>query len=189
MNPSQHPCSIRSKNEITDTLLQLMKSHPYREITVKQIILEAHVARKTFYRNFSSKDDVLDSYMNSIMLQYKRSLQQLGNCLLSGVLDTIFSFCRQNRELLLLLRDNNLTYLLLEKWNTFIPILHEQIVGDDSTLFASFSQKQVSYIIACNVGAVWNIIMKWIENDMEDTPEQIKEIILRYLDNLSFSPI
>lgn len=70
MNPSQNPSAIRSKQEITDTLLRLMQTYPYNQITVKQIILEAHVARKTFYRNFLSKDDVLDSYLNHIMFQY-----------------------------------------------------------------------------------------------------------------------
>lgn len=77
MNPSQNPSAIRSKNEITDTLLQLMKTYSYKDITVKQIILESLVARKTFYRNFSSKDDVLNAYIDSIMQRYIYTLQQL----------------------------------------------------------------------------------------------------------------
>lgn len=185
MNPSQNPSAIRSKNEITSSLLQLMKAYPYSEITVKQILLEAHIARKTFYRNFLSKDDVLDSYINCIMFQYVNSLQQLEDCQLSNILDIIFSFCLQNRELLFLLRDNGLTHLLLEKWNTFIPMIHEQIAGDNCPLFQSFSPEQVSYIIACNVGAVWNIIMKWIEYDMNGTPEDMKKTLLKYLTTLS----
>lgn len=185
MNPSQNPSAIRSKNEITSSLLQLMKAYPYSEITVKQILLESHIARKTFYRNFLSKDDVLDSYINCIMFQYVNSLQQLEDCQLSNILDIIFSFCLQNQELLFLLRDNGLTHLLLEKWNTFIPMIHEQIAGDNCPLFQSFSPEQVSYIIACNVGAVWNIIMKWIEYDMNGTPEDMKKTLLKYLTALS----
>lgn len=185
MNPSQNPSAIRSKNEITDTLLQLMKTFPYSEITVKQIILESHVARKTFYRNFLSKDDVLDSYINNIMFEYVRSLQQLEECQLSSILDIIFSFCMQNQELLFVLRDNGLAHLLLKKWNTFIPMIHNQVVGDNCTMFQTFSSEQVSYIIACNVGAVWNVIMKWIEFNMSDTPENIKKTLLQYLNSLS----
>ncbi len=67
MNPTQNPSAIRSKNEITYTLLHLMKSFPYNEIAVKQILIEAHVARKTFYRNFTSKDDVLNSHIERIL--------------------------------------------------------------------------------------------------------------------------
>lgn len=185
MNPSRNPSAIRSQNEITDTLLRLMKSYPYSEITVKQIILEAHIARKTFYRNFLSKDDVLDSYIDNIMFQYVKSLQQLEDCRLSNILDVIFSFCMQNQELLFLLRDNGLAYLLLEKWNIFIPAIHDQIVRDNCMIFQSFSARQVSYIIACNVGAVWNVIMKWIEYDMNDAPEEIKNTVLEYLNHLT----
>lgn len=185
MNPSQNPCAVRSKKEITDALLQLMQTYPYNEITVKQIILESHVARKTFYRNFLSKDDVLDAYIDNIMHQYIRSLQQSADYRLSNILDIIFSFCIEHRKLLLLLRDNNLTHFLLKKWNTFIPMIHNQAVCEDCILFQSFSPEEVSYIIALNVGAVWNIIMKWLEYDMNDSPENIRNTLLKYLNNLS----
>lgn len=70
MNPSQNPSALRSKKIITETLLHLMTQHPYAEITVKHILLESNISRKTFYRNFSSKDDVLNSYMDSILHSY-----------------------------------------------------------------------------------------------------------------------
>lgn len=186
MNPTTNPSALRSQTEITGTLLQLMRLYPYPEITVKQILLEAHVARKTFYRNFQSKDDVLDSYITGIMHQYAQSLKQQTSSRLSDILDIIFSFCVQNKEFLLLLRNNHMMHVLLEKWNTLIPILHEQIVNADCTLFHGFSEKQVSYIIAFNVGAVWNIIMKWIEYDMLDPADVIQETILNYLSNFEY---
>ena len=184
MNPSQNPSAVRSKKEITDTLLQLMKTIPYDEITVKQIILESHVARKTFYRNFLSKDDVLDAYIDRIMYQYIGSLQQMGDFRLSNTLDIIFSFCLQYQDILFLLRDNNLMHLLLEKWNMFIPMIHNQIVDDNCTIFQTFSPEQASYIIAFNIGAVWNIIMKWIEYDMSETPDNIKRTLIKYVADL-----
>lgn len=186
MNPSQNPSAIRSKKEITDTLLQLMNTYSYNDITVKQIILESQVARKTFYRNFLSKDDVLDSYIDNIMHQYIYSLQQLPDYQLLNILDVIFTFCFQNQELLIKLRDNNLMYMLLHKLNIFIPMIHNQIVNPDHPLFQSFSSEQVDYIIAFNIGAIWNVIMKWIEHDMKEPPDAIKTTLLKYLANLSF---
>lgn len=185
MNPSQNPSAIRSKNEITNTLLQLMNTYPYQEITVKQLILESHIARKTFYRNFLSKDDVLDSYIDRIMYEYIESLLQIPNCKLSHILDVILGFCTQNQHFLFQLRDNDLMHLLLKKWNTFIPIMHNQVVRSDHPIFQGFIPEQVDYIIAFNVGAVWNVLMKWIEHDMQDAPEYVKKTILDYLDNLS----
>ena len=66
MNKSSNPSSIRSKKEITNALLNLMQDHSYSEISVKQIVLETPLERKTFYNNFSSKDDVLDSIISKL---------------------------------------------------------------------------------------------------------------------------
>lgn len=49
MNPTQNPSALRSKKVITESLLFLMKQYPYKEITVKQILLETDVSRKTIY--------------------------------------------------------------------------------------------------------------------------------------------
>lgn len=185
MNPTQHPSAIRSKNEITNTLLHLMKSFPYHEITVKQILMESHVARKTFYRNFSSKDDVLSAHIDTILYQYVQSLQQMPSCRLSVVLDIIFEFCIQNQEFLFQLRDNELLHLILNKLNRLIPLLHNQIVSPDYPLFQPFTSEQTEYIIAFNVGAAWNIILKWVEGGMREMPESIKRTILRYLNHMS----
>ena len=92
MNPSQNPSSIRSKKEITNALLCLMQTYPYKDITVKQIILESQVARKTFYRNFLSKDDVLDAYIETVLQQYIQSLIQLSDCQLKNILDMAVLF-------------------------------------------------------------------------------------------------
>lgn len=156
MNPTQNPSAIRSKREITNTLLHLMKSLPYNEITVKQILIESHVARKTFYRNFSSKDDVLNAHIDTILYQYVQSLLKMPSCQLENILDIIFDFCT-----------------------------HNQVVNPDYPLFQPFSPEEVEYIIAFNVGAAWNIILKWIEKDMNNTPEYIKKTIMHYLNHMS----
>ena len=76
MNPTQNPSALRSKKVITESLLLLMKKYPYAEITVKQILLETDISRKTFYRNFLSKDDVLNSFINTILQDYVDTIQQ-----------------------------------------------------------------------------------------------------------------
>lgn len=186
MNPSQNPSALRSKKEIMHTLLRLMQSQPYSDITVKQILLEAQVARKTFYRNYLSKDDVLDAYIDLLMQQYIHSLQKLPTGRLSDILDIILNFCIQNRDFFFLLKKNHLTYLFLQKWNSFIPMIHNQIVPPNHAIFQELTAEQIDYIIAFNVGAIWNVLMKWMDYDMKDSPDAIKATLLKYLENLSF---
>lgn len=74
MNNSQNPSSLRSKKEFTDALLRLMQDYPYSEISVKQIVMETSLVRKPFYLNFNSKDDVLNSIINRVILEYTQAL-------------------------------------------------------------------------------------------------------------------
>ncbi|MDP6968217.1 MAG: TetR/AcrR family transcriptional regulator [Gammaproteobacteria bacterium] len=48
-----------SRKIIADALFRLFKKYDYEKITVSQITAEAGVARNTFYRNFSSIEDIL----------------------------------------------------------------------------------------------------------------------------------
>lgn len=76
-------------------------------------------------------------------------------------------------------------HLLLHKWNIFIPMMHNQIVNPNHPMFRPFTAEQVDYIIAFNIGAIWNVIMKWIEHDMKETPDSIKSTLLKHLANLT----
>lgn len=184
MNPSTNPSALRSKNEITNSLLHLMEQYPYSEISIKQIILEAQVARKTFYRNFSDKDDVLDAYLTNLMTEYITTLQQLNNCGIVSVLDVIFEFCTLHKSFLILLHKNHLMYLFLDKWNTFIPSVHDQIIDKNSVYYQSCKDLNTDYILAFNIGAVWNTIVTWIEHDMKESPKELKQTISNYLTNM-----
>src|ERR687893_810862 len=53
--------SRRSRRLIVDALLALMQEKRYDRITVQEIIDRADVGRTTFYAQFQSKEDVLQS--------------------------------------------------------------------------------------------------------------------------------
>lgn len=178
MNPSQNPSALRSKKILTETLLHLMKQYPYQEITVKHILLESGVSRKTFYRNFHSKDDILQSYIDSILYQYLEALRIQGEYSMIRMLDIIFSFCENNQDLLFMLRDNELLYLFLLKLNRLISVEHKKITRNTSESILS------QYIVFFNIGGIWNIISGWIENDMQDSTTDIKKTLVYYLQNI-----
>lgn len=185
MNPSQNPSALRSKKAITETLLRLMSQYPYAEITVKHILLEAEVSRKTFYRNFSSKDDVLNACIDAILHSYIEAITAQEPFSFLKILDTIFYFCEKNKELLFLLRDNELLYLLLMKLNTLMQMEHRKISRHkpDSQPYPE-EQPLSDYIIAFNIGGIWNIIVRWVENDMADSVNDIKNSIIYYLSDI-----
>ena len=59
----------RRREQIESGLLKLMEVCPYAEITVKDICQKAGIPRRTFYRYFESKEDVLDSLIDELFSQ------------------------------------------------------------------------------------------------------------------------
>ena len=47
------------------------------------------------------------------------------------------------------------------------------------------NQLFTEYIIYFNIGGVWNLIVRWIENDMRDSVTDIKKSLSSYLSNIS----
>lgn len=180
MNQSQNPSSIRSRKEITEALLKLMELYPYNEISVKQIILETDLARRTFYRNYESKEDVLDSVITDKITEYAEELALNP----ASPLDVIFSFREKNRSFLMLLHKNGLLYLLLLKLNTMIPMFN-QVTDKSNSMFAQVvGDLEPDYLIAFNVGAIWNVIFKWVDRGMTDSADEIKGTIEEYLSRM-----
>lgn len=185
MNPTQNPIALRSKKVTTEVLLHLMTQYPYTEITVKHILLEAKISRKTFYRNFSSKDDVLNAYIDAVLNNYAGSLFEDENYSFVKMLDTIFCFCDKYQSFLFVLRDNELLYLLLRRLNDLILAEHFKVNRYNSVNNNNFNIHALSaYIVSFNIGGVWNIIVRWLENNMSDSVDDIKKAIVYYLSNI-----
>lgn len=55
-----------SKEMIEEALFALMQEKSYSKIAVTEIVERAGVARRTFYRLYDGKDDVINSYFNKL---------------------------------------------------------------------------------------------------------------------------
>ena len=80
--PSVSPMSNEARNsyvigQITDALLGLLRSKPIEEVSISELCSAAGVGRASFYRNFASKEAVLQAgrepvnLMVSLLLFYK----------------------------------------------------------------------------------------------------------------------
>lgn len=180
MYSTTNPSAVRSRNEITKALLKLMGKYPYNEITVTMIVMETDLVRKTFYRNFDSKDDVLDSIINKAIIEYANALVESDD----DPLTIIFSFCEKNKKLLKLLHKNNMLYLLLLKLNDTLPKVSEDKDKERNPFVKLMDGLEPDYLIAFNIGAIWNVIFKWVERGMTDSPEKIKATLNEYTKRL-----
>ena len=92
MNNTNGLIADQSKKKIAEAMLSVMNIYDYKEITVTQITQEARISRKTFYRHFRDKDEVLKHLFDSLYQECLSSITQSGihnywdvvQCLLNG---------------------------------------------------------------------------------------------------------
>ena len=177
MNTLNNQSTIRSRQEITAALFRLMEQHPYCEITVKQIIIEARLAKKTFYRHFNSKDAVIKAFLLGIIKEYSDKLKARE----ADSLDLIFSLLQKNRHIVLLLDKNDMLHLLLIYLNEYLPAIHSDTDVTRDIPARYFGELDREYLMAFNIGAVWNVVFRWVRKGMTDSPESIKAVLMEYV--------
>ncbi len=78
MRKQQHNrTALQSQHIIADALVALLRRKPFPEITISELCREAAIGRKTFYRNFDEKEDVLDLILRELLEDYRRNLGQV----------------------------------------------------------------------------------------------------------------
>ena len=109
---------IRSQHMISDALFNLMKRKPFQQITVTEICEEAAIERKTFYRNFELREDIIDFKLDLLCNDYKNELTTLS---LENYLYHHFSFIQKNADYFITLYQNGLSSLANVKFSALLP--------------------------------------------------------------------
>ena len=104
-----NPTALSSQLQISRALIRLMLEKPFASVSVSELCRAAGVSRPTFYSLFSSMENVVIFTLQEKACELPREpasspLDQLCRCYSRYIVD--------NRDLLKLLVENNVSYLL-----------------------------------------------------------------------------
>lgn len=148
---SQNPIAKQSQQWLTTALLGLMKEKPYYTITIKDISQKADLDRSTFYRNFSSKEEILYNHIDILMQTYINKLSQLHEVDMQIVFKVFLNFCNENLNFIITLRKTGLSNLLLEAFNIRLPIILKLFY---SKFPYKISDNHIEFVLAFNAGGM-----------------------------------
>ena len=105
------------QRKLEECLLSVMQDKPYSEITVSSLCEQTDLSRKTFYRLFESKQDVLDSLIDRTLREYIRyPLPQSPDAAeVSADLLSFYCFWLEQRKLLDALSKNGMSTMLYDR--------------------------------------------------------------------------
>lgn len=166
------------KSYITESLFLLMEKKPYGAISIGEITQKAGVNRSTYYRNFSSKENIVRFFLDGLMKQYSDAYKISEEHSIEVYLQILFSCFYDHKEELLLLNRNRLSHMLLNTFNDWL--------NKPRRMSPDFTQEQ--HRIAYHVGGIYNSMILWISHGMAESPAEMTQISMSILPK-GFQPL
>lgn len=162
----------RSKDIITEALLDLLKSHAMSSITITQLCQRAGVGRPTFYRHFESKQDVLAQLNQKWFREYlqiaREAYEKNPN---AETLELVaFDFLKNNKSIPELIKSKD----FYKTGVTELGISRRK-VEKEFQIFDDESPYELEY----RVGGLMFVFARWLASGMKESPEDMAKVLAR----------
>ena len=172
----------QSAKMIEDALFDLMREEKFEKITISGIVKRADVARRTFYRLYGSKEDVLYGYFGKLCEDYKRTYPALKTYDVKLVAEDFFGFWYLHRELLLLLHQCGLEELLYGRIRRAAAEVVRKRVEDETLK----EDEELNCFACYSAGGFLMLLDCWIKDGMKEKPEEyagkVGRILLKFIE-------
>ncbi|EAF5119999.1 TetR/AcrR family transcriptional regulator [Listeria monocytogenes] len=165
-----HPSALYSKEMIINALLSYMRYRDFSDIKITEITRKAGVARKTFYRHFSSKKDIIEMHLDSIFHEYLKKAEKGNNY--EEVIHIFFELMIKHIDFFELLYTHDLSNMVLKKLEYYLSLLNKK------PKYRKMEKPLVAYCETYSAGGLWKILTKWIKNGLKESVTEITKIYL-----------
>lgn len=152
------------RQQITKTLLNLLEEKNIEDIDIRYLCSKAGVGRASFYRNYSSKEDVILQYSNRLIREWGTDFENDPNSSVFNVFGSLFQHYKEHSSFYLILIRQNMSYIILDTIKEKVGLLPE------------LSNKE-AYEKAYFAYGLYGWICEWIQRGMQESPEEINNLL------------
>jgi AcrR family transcriptional regulator len=158
---------------IESAMLILLKDECFHKITITDIVKRAGVSRTAYYRNYTSKDDILRQMMRGLtdtfMADFKLFIPVKNSY---DSWNHLFRSVEQHADFFIILLNANLGDIILEE-------IHQKVVShlEENRMFETFSA-------FFWIGAIYNVAAVWLRNGMQQSVEEMAEICYQIVNHV-----
>ena len=158
-----------TREAIDFAMLDLLEKQDFDRITIMSIVKRAGVSRQSFYRNYTSKEDIIIEIEEKLLQTFSESLndKKYENNL-SLWFNDFFIFIRQNKKYISILVKANLADVLFSK----APFIVEDWMGKRTNA--------LHYYIVGSLSALKSVAIDWFEHGMQESPEEMSDICMKF---------
>lgn len=144
-------------------LMQLLRKKSIDSITIGELCEHAGISRMTYYRSYSSKEDILLQHLEEC---FERFLKQLESQKIYTYYDRsriFFDFWKkEEQEFLLILVRSGLSMQLMDKFYCYLELFYQKMAP---------SQTINPYIRSFLAGGLYKLLVDWINDDSVSSAE------------------
>ena len=167
--------SAKRQREIEQALIKLMASTPYSDISVTALCEYLSMPRKTFYRYFDGKEDVLDAFMDHLLAECDEML--LADAPPRQRIEQMLLFVKRQKDLLDVLSKNALIDAFIKRACSR-PIVNEEAL---STLLGNEPQWARPMIVMFATAGFSALALDWYKEDFARTTGEMTDLCCRML--------
>ena len=145
------------KECITTALFALMKKQPFSSIRITELTRKAGVGRVSFYRNFTSKEDVISQYLVKITQEWGKQFEQDPSV---GLVESLFAHFASHKDTFILIYQSGLWHLNLKMITDACGAKPEQCNRD-------------AYLGAFVAYGLYGWANEWFQRGMPETPSEM----------------
>ncbi len=169
----------RSIDKITAALFELLETTPFAGITVTEICEKADVARKTFYRIFKSKTDVVERLVDQVFYEFTQKFD-FGNSSAKKIYLYWFEYILCTREFSAIFFDPDLYVFITGKLCEFVE--YEYSTALDKTL--AVDPLLADYCLNFIAAGISAIMREWMKNDCKTPAKTMAAVTSKLLGGL-----
>ena len=169
----KNPANQLARECIVTALIQLANQKPFSTISISELTERAGVSRMTFYRNYSSKEEVFRSYCKEIVDAYREDAIQNKTPEKFGEYENIlrcFQYFEKYREFIICITSIGLGHILLEALSDYLINTYYK---------KNESSPRLYYNLIAYAGALFSVYLAWQINGNQETPEEMARILCR----------
>lgn len=172
-NYSNKEVNRLTREAICTALVLLIKERPFCKITITDIVKRAGVSRTAYYSNYSSKQEILNDLVNSLIAEINNKLlpytdERTGKAKEpEKFIKLLFEILYNQHDIYITLYEANFNHIILDRLN---DIMLNRITDKSD---------ENKYRIYFNAGALYNIFSHWIQTYPLKSIDEMTEICLR----------
>ena len=156
-----------AKECIVTALIELMKVKDYHAISITDITKKAGVSRMAYYRNYTSKEDILNKYMDEVGISIHEKIAKMNSR--EEILDyyrALFEQLGDYRDIGITAYRAHLGELILENINKNMAV----------TFPPQGEGTEGKYRHLYLAGAFYNVFIEWLKTGRRETCEEMAQI-------------